>query len=129
MHRDVFDVEARERDAGIHHLEHSVDRMLGAMQLSTAFAPVAVTASRMEFEHGQARNAGAAFAGGDSAHERGTMGDHLLREEPPGRAGDPLDEDARIGIDQDRHRAIPALRDIASTTASTRAAASLSDGV
>ena len=129
MHRDVLDVEAGERDAGIHHLEDSVDRILRRDAAEDGVRSRGSNCFAHGVEHGQARNAGAAFAGGDSAHERGTMGDHLLREEPPGRAGDPLDEDARIGTDQDRHRAIPALRDIASTTASTRAVASLSDGV
>ena len=63
------------------------------MQHSTALAPVAATASRIESNTGTPATVGAALARRDAADDRRSARDHALREEPPGLAGDALHQD------------------------------------
>jgi hypothetical protein len=45
---------------------------------------------------------------GDAGHDLGAVGQHLLRVEAAGRAGDSLDDDAGVSIDEDAHGVPPA---------------------
>ena len=130
VHRDVLDVEHGQRDAGVHHLEDAVDhvRRRDAAEHGVGSGGSNCFAHRVEHRH--AGDAGAALARRDAADERACRAATIFSANSrPVVPVMPCMRMLRIGTDQDRHRAIPALRDIASTTASTRAVASLRDGV
>ena len=72
-------------------------------------------------EDGSVEVRDATFARRDAAHDVGAVGDHLLRVERSLVAGEALDDDARLLVEQDAHAAAPAWR-----AATTRSAASAS---
>ena len=80
----------------------------GGTKITVALAPVAFTASRDGVEHGALEMLCAALAGRDAADDVGAVGDRLLRVEGAFLAGEALNDQACVFVDQYAHCAPPA---------------------
>src|SRR5262245_8214095 len=101
--RDALGDADRQRQAGIDGLQDGV-RGKGRGHIDDCGGGPGF-AHRLvhRVEHWQVQMGGAAFAGGDSAHHLGAVGDGLLGMEGPLGAGETLADDLGLGIHQDGH--------------------------
>jgi len=104
QHRDALGDGDDELDPGVGRLDDGVRRVGGRDEDAASVGARLLHRLLHGVEDGHlALKAGAAAAGRHARHELRPVGQHLLGVEAARRAGDALDEDARVPVDEDAH--------------------------